>query len=69
MKTIAVEERTFHLLRELKSKMKADSFNQLLLDLVINEEQVPKSLFGSLKGKTKSFTSKERKRIWKDKER
>ena len=69
MKTIAVREKTFHLLKELKEREKADSFDELLKGLIIEEAQVPKSLFGSLKLKTKPFTSKERSKIWKDKNR
>lgn len=68
MKTIALKEKTFILLKELKEKARATSFNQLILELVIEKDNVPKSLFGSLK-KSKSFTSKERKNIWEDKER
>jgi len=69
MKTIALKERTFDLLRQLKEKMRARSFDELIIELVHEKEKVPKSMLGFLKGKTKPFTSEERKRIWKDKNR
>ena len=69
MRTIAVKERTFELLRDLKHKNKKASFDELMIELVHNKESSPKSLRGSLKGKAKRFTSIERKKIWKDKER
>ena len=31
--------------------------------------KIPKSMFGSLRGKIKAFTAKERKEIWHDAER
>ena len=69
MKTIAVKERTFELLKDLKEKSRKVSFDELMIELVHTKEGSPKSLRGSLKGKTKRFTSAERKRIWMDKER
>ncbi len=66
MKTIALKEKTFDLLRELKEKRSRESFDELVLELVIEKEEVPDSMFGFLKGKTGGFTSKERKKIWKD---
>ncbi len=66
MRTIALKEKTFGLLRNMKEKEKSDSFDELVLDLIMNKEGVSDSMFGSLKGKTKRFTSKERNRIWKD---
>ncbi len=69
MKTIALKEKTFEILRELKERKKIESFDKLLLEMIIKEEQVQKDLFGSLKGKTKKFSSKERDKIWKDNQR
>jgi len=66
MKTIALSEKTFDLLHKIKSERKADSFEKVVLELIIQKERVPSSLFGSLKGKTKSFTSKDREQIWKE---
>ena len=69
MKTIALKDRTFELIKELKEKERVRSFDKLIINLIIKKECVEDSLFGSLKGKTKSFTSKERKKLWEDKER
>ncbi len=68
MKTIAISERTFEMLQRMKTEKKASSFEKVVIDLIIEKEDIPQSLFGSLKGKTKSFTSEERKSIWKDRE-
>ena len=64
MKTIVLQEKTFEMLKELKQNKKANSFNELILDLVAEVKETPKSMFGSLKGKTRSFTTKERHKIW-----
>ena len=69
MKTIALSERTFELLRDLKNSLNQKSFDRLIIELVHTKECSPKSMFGSLKGKTKSFTRAERKKMWEDKER
>ncbi len=69
MKTIAVKEKTFNLLQDLKKKENAESFDELVLELIIEREKVPESLFGTLKGKTGGFTRQERKKLWKDKSR
>ena len=53
MKTIALKEKTFQILENLKRKEKANSFDELIIRLVI-EPNMPDSMFGSLKGKTKS---------------
>ncbi|MEK6888898.1 MAG: hypothetical protein AABW80_02205 [Nanoarchaeota archaeon] len=66
MKTIALSEKTFKLLERIKSEKRAGSFENVVLNLIIEKDNVPKSLFGSLKGKTKPFTSKERKELWKE---
>lgn len=69
MKTIALKERTFELLKELKEKVRTRSFDELIIELIFEKEEVPQSMFGILKGKTRSFTPAERRRIWKDKHR
>lgn len=66
MKTIALSEKTFGVLQRMKYETKADSFENVVWELIIEKEKIPKSLFGSLKGKTKSFTSKERQKVWKE---
>ena len=69
MKTIALKEKTFELMKELKEKAKKSSFDDLLIDLILKKENIEGSMFGSLKGKTKGFSPRERKIIWEDKER
>ena len=69
MKTIALKERTFNLIRDLKEKEKMSSFDVLILKLIMKKEGIDEDMFGSLKGKTKSFTRKEREKLWKDSER
>ena len=69
MKTIALKEQTFNLIKELKEKEKAGSFDKLIIELIMHKEKIPKSMFGALKGKTKSFTRKEREELWKDENR
>ncbi len=68
MKTIALKEKTFQVLQELKKKEKAESFDELLTNLVI-KPCIPYSMKGSLKGKAKPFTRKEREEMWRDEER
>jgi len=69
MKTIALKERTFNLLNEMKKRKRSESFDELVLELVFEKENVPDSMFGSLKGKTGGFSSSERRRIWRDENR
>ncbi len=69
IKTIALKEKTFRLLEELKERARAQSFDELIIELIQEKEEIPKSMFGALKGKTGGFTPKERKNIWKDKNR
>lgn len=66
MKTIALKEKTFYLLKEMKEKEKTDSFDKLIIDIILEKEKIPASMRGSLKGKTKKFTRKERQEIWRD---
>ena len=68
MKTIAVSEKTFRLLKSLKESGKAP-FDKIIYELVISEKQTPQSMFGKLKGKAKPFSDEERKQLWEDKER
>ncbi|MEK6860650.1 MAG: antitoxin VapB family protein [Nanoarchaeota archaeon] len=64
MKTIALREKTYELLEELKEKEKTASFNELILKMIHKAKETPASLFGALKGKTKKFTTRERHKIW-----
>ncbi len=66
MKTIALDEPTFERLKRLKEEMKENSFKSLIVSLIQKHKKVPKSMFGSLKGRSKSFTRKEREDLWED---
>ena len=66
MKTIALKEHTFEMLYDLKQKEKFRSFDKVILGLIRGKKKIPESMLGSLKGKTKPFTSEERREIWKD---
>jgi len=67
MKTIALKEKTFEMLKQKKKLERVKSFDELIIKLVQEKDKVPKSLFGSLKGKISSLTQKERKEMWADK--
>ncbi len=66
MKTIAFSDKTFEMLKILKEQRKAKTFENVIVDIIVEREDIPKDLFGSLKGKTKSFSSKDRQDIWKE---
>lgn len=66
MKTIALKEKTFYLLEEMKEKEKASSFDKLIIDIILEKEKIPESMRGELKGKSKRFSKKERNEIWRD---
>ena len=67
MKTIAIQEETFQLLNELKEKIGAGSFNEIIVNIIKKETKIPKSMFGSLKRKAKKFSDKERDEMWGEK--
>ena len=69
MKTIALKEKTFNLMKDLKERERISSFDKLIIHLIVKEESVEDSMFGGLKGKTKSFTRKEREEIMGDEKR
>lgn len=64
MKTIALQEKTFEILEELKEMKNASSFNELILQMLSDINKTPASMFGTLKGKAESFTTKERHNLW-----
>ncbi len=66
MKTIALKEKTFRLLKDLKNEMSIRSFDKIVFELVTDKKNLPDSLFGKLKGKAKPFTLRERTELWKD---
>ncbi len=63
MRTIALKEKTFQLIKELKNKERSSSFDNLILSLILKKEEIEEDMFGSLKGKAKRFTRKQRKEI------
>ena len=67
MKTVALTEKTFELLKSLKEGK--ETFDEVIYDLVISKKEIPASMFGALKGKSKPFTRKERLDMSRDKER
>jgi predicted CopG family antitoxin len=69
MKTIALKEHTFELLKSLKERERKRSFEAVIVELVKEKENIPDSMFGAFKGKAKRFTKKERKEMWKDDKR
>ena len=69
MKTIALHEKTFEMLEDLKKQKKIESFDKLVKIMILEENKIPNSMFGILKGKMKPFTTKERDELWKDKNR
>jgi len=69
MKTVALHEKTFEMLEDLKKQKNVDSFDKLVKIMILEENKIPDSMFGVLKGKMKPFTTKERDGLWKDKNR
>ena len=69
MKTIALRDITFKLLKDLKGEENVRSFDKMVFNLVVDKKNVPKTMFGILRGKSKPFTRRERNKIWEDKER
>lgn len=66
MKTIALSEHTFELLKALKQRERLRSFELLVRQLMCQHNGVSHSLLGILKGKAKPFNSDDRKKIWRD---
>ncbi len=64
MKTIAISERTFEILRRLREEFNSKTYEETMLNLIAKQKEIPDSLFGSLKGKTKSFDETERRELW-----
>ena len=69
MKTIALRDITFKLLKDLKGEKNVRSFDKMVFKLVVDKKKVPKTMFGILIGKSKPFTRTERNKIWEDIER
>ena len=58
MKTIALKEKTFGLLEELKRELDARTFEEVILRIVRRMRKVPKNMFG-IDMKMKPFSEKE----------
>ena len=63
--TIQVSETTRQMLEMAKKKVGAKSLDETLQKVLEEQLNVPKSMFGTLKGKMKPFTRKERLEMWK----
>ncbi|MBI5389335.1 hypothetical protein HZB01_03060 [Candidatus Woesearchaeota archaeon] len=48
--TIQVEETTKQLLEGLKEEKKANTYDQLIREMIMKEKEIPKSMFGTAKG-------------------
>ncbi|MBI3033542.1 hypothetical protein HYY72_00085 [Candidatus Woesearchaeota archaeon] len=57
--TIAVKSETMDLLRHIKDELKAETFDETIMKLVLNMKKPRKSMFGSLKGFKKEFLREE----------
>lgn len=54
--TIQLKISTLNKLKKLKQEKKASSYDEVIEELIEHELNLPESLFGFMKGKTKSFT-------------
>ncbi len=63
--TIQVSETTRHMLELAKNRTGAKSFDEALQRLLEEQLDLPKSMFGTLKGKLKPFSRKDRLEMWK----
>ena len=59
MTTIHVSNKILSLLKELRRKMGLKTYNEVITELVLRVENMPRSLFGS-NPKLKPFTEKDR---------
>ena len=57
--TIAVKVETLKLLRHAKDELKADSFDSVIKNLLLETKRPKKSMFGVLKGLKKEFKREE----------
>ena len=53
--TIQLKNSTLSKLKKLKQEKKANSYDDVIEELIKNELNLPDSLFGFMKGKTKSY--------------
>lgn len=64
--TIQVTEMTRQRLELAKRKLGAKSLDETIQRMLDQQSPAPKSMFGSLKGKIKPFTRRERHSMWQD---
>ena len=57
--TIAVKGETLNLLRKAKEELNADSFDEVIKDLLLETKKPKKSMFGVLKDIKKEFKREE----------
>ena len=53
--TIQLKNTTLNKLKKLKQEKKANSYDEVIEELIKHELNLPDSLFGFMKGKTQSF--------------
>ena len=53
--TIQLKNSTLNKLKKLKQEKKANSYDEVIEELIKHELNLPDSLFGFMKGKTQSF--------------
>jgi predicted CopG family antitoxin len=53
--TIQLKKSTLNKLKKLKHEKKANSYDEVIEDLIKHELNLPDTLFGFMKGKTQSF--------------
>ena len=64
--TIQISETTRHMLEVAKRRTGSNSLDEAIKKILEEHFEPPKSMFGSLKGKIKPFTRKDRLELWKD---
>ena len=57
--TIAVKTETLSMLRKAKQELKAESFDELIKNLLLEAKKPKKSMFGALKDISKEFKREE----------
>ena len=59
-KTIQVKNRTYTILKQLKKKYRAKSFDEVIEKLILRELGLPDDMFGIDRNKVSSFSEKDR---------
>ncbi len=62
-KTIAVDERVWHRLKEMMNEEKVDSLGEVVARLIERHKGVPASMFGVDSGRNLKFTQREHEEI------